>query len=257
MFEVEGGELLTPHFELETPEAFRPTGENTGLVLNKTVPASDVMILSQSFYSRPTRQVAKDLLGQVLVHQTPQGISSGRIVEVEAYLPKNDPACHAALGKTPRNQVMFGPAGYAYVYFCYGNHFLFNVVTETEGTPGAVLIRALEPVEGAGLMAKRRGRLDADDRGLTNGPGKLVQAMGITKQHNGIQLWKRPVYLQKAQRKETVGVTTRIGITEGSGLPLRFYLKGNPYISVKPGADRPSPGMKKKLKRGSLEKRNR
>ncbi len=227
------------------------------MVLNKTVPSSDAMILSQSFYSRPTRQVAQDLLGQVLVHQTPQGLTSGRIVEVEAYLPKNDPGCHAARGMTPRNQVMFGPAGHAYVYFCYGNHYLFNVVTEKVGTPGAVLIRALEPVEGAGLMAKRRGRLDIDDRGLTNGPGKLVQALGITKQYNGAKLWKKPVYLERARRKEPVGVTTRIGITEGSELPLRFYLKGTPYISVKPGADRPSPGMKKKLKRGLLEKRNR
>lgn len=215
------------------------------------------MILPQSFYSRPTRQAAKALLGQLLVHQTPEGLSSGRIVEVEAYLPKNDPACHAARGKTSRNQVMFGPAGHAYVYFCYGNHYLFNVVTETEGTPGAVLIRALEPVAGAHLMAKRRGRLDTGDRALTNGPGKLVQALGITKQCNGTALWKRPVYLQRAERKEPVGVTTRIGITEGSEMPLRFYLKGNPYISVKPGADRPSPGMKKKLKRGLLEKRNR
>lgn len=206
------------------------------------------MILSQSFYSHPTLQVAKNLLGQVLVHQTPQGLASGRIVEVEAYLPKNDPACHAARGKTLRNQVMFGPAGHAYVYFCYGNHYLFNVVTEKEGIPGAVLIRALEPVEGAGLMAKRRGRLDPGDRGLTNGPGKLVQALGITKQYNGAKLWKKPLYLQKARREEAVGVTTRIGITEGSELPLRFYLKDNPYISVKPGSDRPSPGMKKKLK---------
>lgn len=215
------------------------------------------MILSQSFYSRPTRQVAKDLLGQILVNQTPQGTASGRIVEVEAYLPKNDPGCHAARGKTPRNQVMFGHAGHAYVYFCYGNHYLFNVVTEKNGIPGAVLIRALEPVEGAGLMAKRRGRLDVADRGLTNGPGKLVQALGIVKQHNGVQLWKKPVYLQKATRQEAIGVTTRIGITEGSELPLRFYLKGNPYLSVKPGADRPSPGMKKKMKRGLLEKRHR
>ncbi len=204
------------------------------------------MILSQSFYSRPTRQVAKDLLGQILVHPTPQGTASGRIVEVEAYLPKNDPSCHAARGMTPRNRVMFGPAGHAYVYFCYGNHYLFNVVTEKNGTPGAVLIRALEPVEGAALMARRRGRVKPGDRGLTNGPGKLVQALGIAKRHDGIPLWKGPVYLRKAERKGAVGVTTRIGITEGSELPLRFYLKGNPYLSVKPGADRPSRAKRKK-----------
>jgi DNA-3-methyladenine glycosylase len=214
------------------------------------------MIISQTFYSRPTRQVARDLLGQILVHQTPQGTASGRIVEVEAYLPKNDPGCHAARGMTPRNRVMFGPAGHAYVYFCYGNHYLFNVITEKNGTPGAVLIRALEPVEGAGLMSERRGRLMLGDRGLTNGPGKLVQALGIAREHNGVPLWKKPVYLQEAKREEPIGVTTRIGITEGSELPLRFYLKGNPYLSVKPGADRPSPGMKKKLKGVLLGQRN-
>lgn len=223
------------------------------MVLDKTVPSRELMILPQSFYSRPTRQVARDLLGQILVHQTPQGAASGRIVEVEAYLPKNDPGCHAARGMTPRNRVIFGPPGHAYVYFCYGNHYLFNVVTEKDGTPGAVLIRALEPVEGSGLMAERRGPFKAGDLRLTNGPGKLVQALGITRQHNCIPLWKKPVYLETAKRKEPVGVTTRIGITEGSELPLRFCLKGNPYLSVKPGADRPSPGMKKKLKGVLLE----
>ncbi len=206
------------------------------------------MILPQSFYSRSTLQVAKDLLGQLLVHETPQGPASGRIVEVEAYLPKNDPGCHAARGKTPRNEVMFGSAGHAYVYFCYGNHFLFNLVTEAEGTPGAVLIRALEPLKGAGLMVKRRGDFEVEDLGLTNGPGKLVQALGIGREHNKIPTWKRPLYVQQAKREEAIGVTTRIGITEGSELPLRFFLKGNRYISVKPGADRPSPGKKKKIK---------
>lgn len=206
------------------------------------------MILSKSFYSRPTIQVAKDLLGQFLVHETPQGATAGRIVEVEAYLPKNDPACHASRGMTSRNEVMFGPAGYSYVYFCYGNHFMFNVVTEREGVPGAVLVRALEPVKGAGLMAKRRGHFTETDLGLTNGPGKLVQASGINRTHNKLPLWKKPLYLQKARRGEPVGVTTRIGITEGSELPLRFYLKGNPFLSVKPGLDRPSPGKKKKMK---------
>jgi DNA-3-methyladenine glycosylase len=206
------------------------------------------MILSKSFYSRPTVQVAKDLLGQILVHETPRGTASGLIVEVEAYLPKNDPACHASRGMTPRNEVMFDPAGYSYIYFCYGNHFMFNVVTEREGVPGAVLVRALEPVTGADLMAKRRGNFDKADLGLTNGPGKLVQALGINRAHNQTPLWEKPLYLQKTKSERSIGVTTRIGITEGSELPLRFYLKGNPFISVKPGLDRPSPGMKKKSK---------
>jgi len=206
------------------------------------------MILSQKFYSRPTVQVAKDLIGQILVHDSPQGIAAGRIVEVEAYLPKDDPGCHASRGKTPRNEVMFGPAGHAYVYFCYGNHFLFNVVTEKEGRPGAVLLRALEPVKGMDLMANRRGNFQVNDLSLTNGPGKLVQAIGIDRSHNKIPVWKKPLFIQAVKRDQGIGVTTRIGITEGSELPLRFFLKGNPYLSVKPGADRPSPGKKKKMK---------
>jgi DNA-3-methyladenine glycosylase len=208
------------------------------------------MMLPVSFFSRPTQKVAQDLLGCHLVHETPQGTTSGRIVEVEAYLPKNDPGCHAARGITPRNAVMFGPPAHAYVYFCYGNHYLFNVVTEKEGTPGAILVRALEPVEGVSLMAKRRGirpKSEKDLRNLTNGPGKLTQALGMGRPHNKTSLLKRPLYLRKARRKERVRATTRIGITRGWELPLRFYLEGNPYLSVEPGQDRPSPGRRKKL----------
>lgn len=212
------------------------------------------MILSQTFYQRSTTQVSKALLGQILVHETPEGLSSGRIVEVEAYLPKNDPACHAARGKTSRNSAMFGPPGYAYVYFCYGNHFMFNIVTEKEGVPGAVLIRALEPVKGLELMVRRRARFEAHETGLTNGPGKLVQALGIQPENNKNPIFKKPLYLIESARKEKVGITTRIGLTEGADLPLRFYLQGNRYVSVKPGADRFSPGMKKKLKSRLLKK---
>ena len=209
------------------------------------------MRLPKSFFSRSTVKVAKELLGQILVHKTPEGITSGKIVEVEAYLPKKDPGCHAARGKTPRNEVMFGPAGHAYVYFCYGAHFLFNVVTEKEGVPGAVLVRALEPLKGLSLMARRRGislGREKDLRNLANGPGKLVQAMGLNRKHNRAPLFEKTIYLEKSNRKERVGITTRIGITEGFQLPLRFFLKGNPFISVKPGADRPSPGRKKASK---------
>jgi DNA-3-methyladenine glycosylase len=212
------------------------------------------MILSPSFYQGSTQKVARALLGQILVNETPQGLSSGRIVEVEAYLSKNDPGCHAARGKTLRNAVMFGPPGYAYVYFCYGNHFMFNIVTEKEGVPGAVLIRALEPVKGLDLMARRRGKFQSHELGLTNGPGKLVQALGIDRGHNHFPLFKKPLYLLAAERKEKIGVTTRIGLTDGADLPLRFYLEGNPYVSVKPGKDRFSPGMKKKLKAQALKK---
>jgi len=204
------------------------------------------MILPPSFYSRPTVRVARDLVGQTLLHETPEGTVSGRIVEVEAYLPKNDPGCHAARGLTPRNRIMFGLPGRAYVYFCYGNHFLFNVVTEKEGVPGAVLIRALEPIAGEELMARRRGHLNPGEKTLTNGPGKLVQALGLTQVHNGTDLCRKPLYLRQTERKGKIGVTTRIGITKGSDLPLRFYLEGTDYLSVKAGLDRPSPGKKKK-----------
>lgn len=204
------------------------------------------MILPSDFYDRSTLQVARALLGQILVHETPVGLTSGRIVEVEAYLPKNDPGCHAARGMTPRNEVMFGPAGHAYVYFCYGNHFMFNVVTEKKGVPGAVLVRALEPMKGEALMARRRKGM-VGEKNLTNGPGKLAQALGLGRDQNRLPVWKKPLSILKAERTQAIGVTTRIGLTEGSELPLRFYLKGNPYLSVKPGQDRPSPGKKKQL----------
>jgi DNA-3-methyladenine glycosylase len=213
------------------------------------------MILPKSFYERSTVRVARELLGQTLVHETSEGVVSGRIVETEAYLPKNDPGCHAARGKTPRNEPMFGPAGHAYVYFCYGNHFMFNVVTEREGVPAAVLVRALEPLSGSPLMAKRRKRFEVHEAGLTNGPGKLVQALGIHRSHNRASLLKRPLYIEKTPRKGKVGVTTRIGLTDGAELPLRFYLVNNRYVSVKPGADRPSSGRKKRLRRTLMKVR--
>ncbi|MGH7739301.1 MAG: DNA-3-methyladenine glycosylase [bacterium] len=208
------------------------------------------MILPLSFYARSTVKVARELVGQILVHETPEGIAAGRVVEVEAYLPKNDPGCHAARGATARNSVMFGPPGRAYVYFCYGNHFLFNVVTEREGVPGAVLIRALEPLEGLPLMALRRRKPMEPARVLANGPGKLTEALGLGRAHNQMSMLRKPLYFKKEKAPgdgRMVGVTARIGITEGWGLPLRFYLKGSGHLSVKPGADRPSPGRRKAL----------
>jgi DNA-3-methyladenine glycosylase len=218
--------------------------------------------LPTRFFNRSTVQVARRLLGCLLVHETPQGRTAGRIVEVEAYLPQGDPGCHAARGLTKRNRPMFGPPGWAYVYFCYGNHDLFNVVTERPGRPGAVLIRALEPSEGVPLMALRRygsARKDVPRGrrlwGLTNGPGKLTRALDVDRhRHNEASLLSGPLRLERGRLKrgEVVGVTTRIGITEGWNLPLRFFVKGHPCLSVRPGRDRPSPGRRKALqtKRG-------
>ncbi len=207
-------------------------------------------MLPLSFFARPTVRVARDLLGCVLVHGAPEGRASGRIVEVEAYLPKDDPGCHAARGRTPRNEPMFGPPGRAYVYFCYGNHFLFNVVTEREGIPGAVLVRALEPVGGLAVMSRRRGISLQAGRpltALTNGPAKLVQALGLGRNHNRASLMTRELHIERVRRPEGIGVTTRIGITKGWDKPLRFYLKGNPFVSVPAGKDRPSPGRKRQI----------
>jgi DNA-3-methyladenine glycosylase len=202
--------------------------------------------LGASFYARDTVTVARNLLGAVLVHDTPDGRTAGRIVETEAYL-RDDAACHASRGQTPRTTVMFGPPGRAYVYLIYGMYYCFNVITAPKGIGEAVLIRALEPLEGLPLMAMRRGR-DADDvKSLCSGPGKLVLAMGITKSHNGVDLkrgplrilapgsypWEGPGRPGSSGGQGNIKVTTRIGISVAADLPLRFLLDGNPYISRK------------------------
>ncbi|MEO7423830.1 MAG: DNA-3-methyladenine glycosylase [Fibrobacteria bacterium] len=185
-----------------------------------------------SFYARPTIEVARDLLGAVLVHQAPEGRTAGRIVETEAYL-RDDPACHAFRGPTPRTQIMFGPPGRAYIYLIYGMYDCFNVVTAPAGTGEAVLIRALEPLEGLPLMARRRGTERPKD--WCSGPGKLVIAMGIGRQQNGADLRGRAgsalSILSLGDAPGNVKVTTRIGINKAAHLPLRFYLEGNAFIS--------------------------
>ncbi|KJS16071.1 MAG: 3-methyladenine DNA glycosylase [Peptococcaceae bacterium BRH_c4b] len=192
-------------------------------------------ILPSEFYARDTVLVARELLGHVLVHDTPEGLTAGRIVETEAYL-QGDPACHASRGMTPRNRVMFGPPGHAYVYIIYGMHHCFNVVTAREGVGEAVLIRALEPLEGIPLMQVRRGKEKLKD--LCRGPAMLVQAMGISRNNNGEDMVVGVGGRLFVCRGEAVGeddlvTTTRVGINQGVELPLRFYIKGDNYISRK------------------------
>ncbi len=175
-----------------------------------------------------TTQVARRLLGAVLVHEAPDGCTSGRVVETEAYLSKGDEASHSRMGTTPRNASMFLAAGHAYVYRIYGMHHCFNVVTGPVGEGEAVLLRALEPLEGLELMRERRGRSRELD--LCSGPAKLVQAMGIGPQHDGAQLDGRLRLDLRASRVE-VDVGPRIGVTRGAALPLRFRLRGSVWCS--------------------------
>jgi len=197
-------------------------------------------ILPPSFYTQDTISVAKGLLGAYLVHDSPQGRTVGRIVENEAYLFDGDPACHAHRGKTKRNAAMFGPPGHAYIYFIYGMYYCFNVVTAPVGVGEAVLIRALEPVEGLPLMQRRRGTHDL--QALCSGPGKLVLAMGMTKGLNGCPLFNGALTIcsrgsesaKGAATEEEIAATPRIGISKAEALPLRFCLKGNPFVSRAP-----------------------
>jgi DNA-3-methyladenine glycosylase len=195
--------------------------------------------LPAKFYDRDTEQVARDLLGAVLRCTTSDGMASGRIVETEAYLGEHDLACHAAAGHTARTRWLYGAPGTAYVYFIYGVHWCFNAVTRAVGSPSAVLVRALEPLEGIELMRERRGV--ARDRDLTNGPGKLCEALGITGAMNGLPLWKPPLEILRGEPvpDALVQVTPRIGITKSAEWPLRWFVKDNPWVSKTPKHLRP------------------
>jgi len=190
--------------------------------------------LPATFYDRDTEQVARDLLGAVLRCTTSDGVATGRIVETEAYLGEHDLACHAAAGLTARTRWLYGAPGIAYVYFIYGVHWCFNAVTRAVGSPSAVLVRALEPLEGLELMRERRGV--AHDRDLTNGPGKLCEALGITGALNGMPLQKPPIEILRGEPvpDARVQVTPRIGITKSAEWPLRWLVRDNPYVSKTP-----------------------
>jgi DNA-3-methyladenine glycosylase len=180
--------------------------------------------------AKPSLEVAPRLLGCILEREINGRIVSGRIVETEAY-DQNDAASHSYRGQTPRTDIMFGPAGFLYVYFTYGMHYCCNVVTGQPGEGSAVLIRALEPLEGEDIMSANRHTLSGHT--LTNGPAKLCQALNIKKELNGHDLMKSPLklVLQPPQKAEDIVQTTRIGITQAKDAPLRFYLKGNPFVS--------------------------
>jgi DNA-3-methyladenine glycosylase len=194
--------------------------------------------LPRRFYARSSVQVARDLIGRLLVRPLPGTTLVGRIVECEAY-QEGDPASHSFRGRTPRNEVMFGLPGHLYVYFTYGMHFCMNVVTGGDGEGSAVLLRAAEPVEGVEWMRTRRG--GHDDRLLCAGPGRLTQAFGVDRAHNGADLVAGDVlYVAKgiAVPRERVGVSARIGITVGRERPWRFFEIGSPFISRSSGGRR-------------------
>lgn len=199
--------------------------------------------VSQAFYEQATLDVARTLIGKTLARRTARGLTAGVIVEVEAYAGAMDPASHAYRGMTPRNRVMFGPAGRAYVYLSYGIHCCINIVTEREGEAAAVLVRALEPTYGIGLMRERRGA-SIGDRDLCRGPGRLCQALDITRGQDGADLTVGPgmdradgVWVAETGDwaiETPVATSPRIGITRAADWPWRFYVAGNRYVSGRP-----------------------
>jgi len=188
--------------------------------------------LPASFYARPTPVVARRLLGHVLVSDVGGRRTAGRIVETEAYLGADDPASHGYRARrTRRNASMFERPGTAYVYFTYGMHWCLNAVTEREGIPAAVLIRALEPLDG--LPTMRRRRRNAPDRELCSGPAKLCQALGVTGREDGAPLTRGRLRIvrQGSRQRYAIIVTPRIGITRAVDWPLRFLIEGSPWVS--------------------------
>jgi DNA-3-methyladenine glycosylase len=191
----------------------------------------DLHVLAREFYLQPTIDAARGLLGKVLVRRSDGVILTGRIVEAEAYL-RDDPACHASRGMTRRNAAMFGEPGHAYVYFTYGMHFCFNAVTAPEGVGEAVLIRAVEPLEGIDVMRANRGTEIVTD--LASGPARLCQAFGLGREHNGIDLTDGELVIaDDVWRAGEIVAAARIGIRLAADEPWRFYVAGNPHVSRK------------------------
>jgi DNA-3-methyladenine glycosylase len=189
-------------------------------------------VLPVSFFSRSPEVVARELVGAIIVSDIGGVRSSGRIVETEAYLGRDDPASHGyQLRRTVRNEALFGPPGQWYVYLSYGIHWCANLVCWSEGMGSAVLLRALEPVEGIEVMRKRRSV--SDDRLLCSGPGKLCQALGMTRAHDGVMMAKSPVRVLagSADGDHSIAVTPRIGITKAAEWPLRFAVAGSRWVS--------------------------
>jgi DNA-3-methyladenine glycosylase len=189
------------------------------------------------FYDRPTELVSRELLGAVLECTTREGVTRGIIVETEAYLGPDDPACHAAAGLTARTLHLFGPPGISYIYLIYGMYWCVNAVTRERGHGAAVLVRAVHPTGGLALMRRRRPRAKSD-RDLTNGPGKLCMAMGIDGSMSGTSLSDGPIIIRAGAPvpDADVEVTPRIGISRAAEWPLRYLVREDPFVSVTPKA---------------------
>ena len=195
-------------------------------------PKKNCRRLPRKFYARSVLIVAKELLGKRLVRNTSDGRIIARIVEVEAYGGSDDPASHAYRGPTQRNQVMFGKPGFAYVYFIYGNHYCLNVKAEKEGNPSAVLVRAVEVIQGIELARRNRGLASLKE--LSNGPGKLTKALRISKAENGLDLVRSKelyVYETKEDNRWEISSSPRIGIKNGIDRPWRFYIESSKPVS--------------------------
>jgi DNA-3-methyladenine glycosylase len=220
-----------------------PPGEGAAPAVHTPLAPGALEPLPAGFYLRPVLEVTRDLLGRLLVHRAPEGVTAVRLVEVEAYDGAGrDPASHAHRGPTPRNRVMFGPPGHLYLYFTYGMHWCANVVCAPEGTAEAVLLRAGEPVCGVELMAARRPA--SRPRDLARGPARLCQALGLAGWANGIPLDRGPVLLTAGWPvpDDQVAWTGRVGVTAAADRPWRALVAGHPSVSVgRPGPARRRP----------------